>query len=212
MSWKYFTSRFGKDAVAKIIELRKEFPNHEFAAGVRKDVKGIWILKDQNCKSYGEHYELENGDYFYSPSDENIQKLKETLNKFEVNYEDKISVKLKSGVNLNIWPASAIPKKVLLGLRKKVNTEELPYNTSTRYGELAYKLLLRSQAADQIKITDNDFSEFISLVIKNSYNLPLDVIDSLGIVSQGDYDPLFAAGMGFDYEYLLKEIPLSNGQ
>ena len=209
MSYKFFTYRFGTDAIEAILDLRKEFPSCKYIRGIHKDKEGIWCIKDLDTKEYGEKEETEKGDIFVSPSESNLELIKSQLSTYESNWVDRIPVKLKTGITLNIFPASAIPKKVILGLKKKENSDE-PYNTRTEYGKLAYKLFNRSQSEESLRFDDPDFIEIIKLSLLESYILPIELWDVLGVISTGDYDTIFAAALGFDYEHLLGEVKKSN--
>lgn len=209
--YKFFTSRYGRSIEDNILKLRKDFPNMQFIPGINKDIKGIWCLKDTTTREYGEKVELENGDVLSLPTEENIQKIIDDLKKYESNQTIRIPIELVSGTTVSIFPASAIPKKAILSLRTKVvQEEELPYNTKHEYGKIAYKLYLRSQKNEDLKSSDPDLGLLIKLAFENSYNLPIEVIDSLGIVSIQDYDKLFAASMGYDWEALMADANLSN--
>lgn len=212
--FKKHTTRFGTDPIDRIEELRKEFPNSQFVPGMWKQTKGIFVLHDLETRTYGEHYELDNGDTFWSPSDLNILKIRDSLSSFKTAWTDRIKVKLKTGLTIEVYPASAIPKKVMLSLRKKQTEEEkeTPYNKNMKYGRMAYDFFFRSQRDEEIRFDSDDFQNFVRQALVESYTLPIEVWDSLEVISMGDFDPIYAAAMGYDYEMLQREIPLSNGQ
>ena len=212
MCYKIFTTEFGSNNIDRISDLRKAFPGMSFAAGIHKGQKGIWCLKDTVNRLYGEKIELENGRIFFLPTQDKLDEIKETLSNFKTPWVDRIKVKLKVGVTLEIYPATAIPKKVMLSLRKKQDKqeEESPYNKSHKYGRYAYSFLQKSQQDAEIRFDDAEFQEFIRCALNESYNLPIEIWDALELISMGDFDALFAAAMGFDFEHLQKELPLSN--
>ena len=210
--YKLFTTRFGNNNIDRISDLRKAFPGMSFAAGNHKGQKGIWCLKDTVNRLYGEKFEMENGDFFFQPTQEKLDEIKATFSNFKTPFVDRIKVKLKVGVTLEIYPASAIPKKVMLSLRKKQTKEEdeSPYNKSHNYGRMAYDFFMKSQRDEEIRFDDSNFQDFIRMSLTESYNLPIEIFDALEVISIGDFDALFAAAMGYDFDHLQKELPLSN--
>jgi hypothetical protein len=210
--FKYFTTRFGTEPISKLSELREAFPLCKFAGGVCKGIRGIYAFSS-DTKEYGEHFELDNSDIFWNPTQANLETIKSTLSKFKTPWVDRIIVKLKCGVPLEIYPASAIPKIAMLSLRKKQPEEknDCQYNKTNKYGNLAYYFYEKSQKDEEIRFDNDDFQNFLRLSLKESYILPIEIFDALEILSFGDFDPLFAAAMGYQYEYLQTEISKSNG-
>jgi hypothetical protein len=213
MSYKTFTTRFGTVAMEALEKLRIEFPGCKFAAGVHKDARGIYAFSS-DTKEYGEKIELESGDFFWNPTQANLDKIKATLSDYKTLQLDRIPVKLKCGVTIEVYPASAIPTKVMLSLRKKVpkDEENSPYNKSLLYGKMAYDLYFKSQKGEDIKFDDVYFQDFIRQALKESYTFPIEVWDALELICVGDFDPIFCAAMGYNYDMLLNEIPKFNGQ
>lgn len=206
--YKHFTTRFGNNAVDKLVELRKAFPQCSFAAGVRKDKKGIYAFRSNDIKDYGESWELDNGDVFWAPTAERLASLKANLSAYKTSWLDRIPVQLINGVTLEVYPASAIPKKVYFS--KKVQKEDTPYPTDVAYGKAAYELFDRTQKDDKIMLDDPQMLEFVKLVLAESYDFPEPLWDALQLVSYGDFDRIFAAGMGMDWNLLQDEIKKSN--
>ena len=194
-------------------KLRIEFPGCKFAAGVHKDARGIFAFSS-DTKEYGEKIELENSDFFWNPTPANLETIKATLSNFKTSWVDRIAVKLKTGQTIEIYPASAIPKKVMLSLRKKQTKteEESPYNKSIKYGRMAFDLYFKSQKQEDIRFDEEYFQSFIRQALIESYTLPIEIWDALEIICVGDFDPIFCAAMGYDYNMLLNELPKSNGQ
>jgi hypothetical protein len=212
MTYKSFTKRHGTDCISVIEKLRKEFPGCKFAAGIYKDTRGIFCFSS-DVKEYGEHFLLENGDTFWLPTQENLKLIKSNLSNFKTEWTDRVAVKLKCGVTLEIYPASAVPRLVMLSLRKKATKEitgDNPYSASNSYGRMAYEFYFKSQKNEEIRFDSEEFQNFIRQALTESYTLPIDVIDALQIISVGDFDHLFAAAMGYNYEMLLDELPKSN--
>ena len=210
--FKLFTTEFGSNNIDRISDLRKAFPGMSFASGNHKGQKGIWCLKDTVNRLYGEKIELDSGDFFFLPTQEKLDEIKGTLSNYKSPWVDRIAVRLKCGMTIDIYPASAIPKRVMLSLRKKPTKqeEESPYNKSHRYGAMAFNFLGKSQREEDIRFDNPEFQDFIRMSLQESYTLPIEVWDALEIISIGDFDPLFAAAMGFDFDYLQKELPLFN--
>ena len=212
--WKYFSTRFGDNPESKIKELRKEFPNMIFKAGMHKDKRGIFILKDTEKREYAEMWETTRGDIFFSPNENDKKFILEHLKDFKSDYEDRIEVKLSTvKISLEIFPASAIPSKVLFTRRMpKAENEDSPFNTTDEYGKMAYELYQASQKGEELRFDDEKFLKFIELILTRSYKLPMEMWDALGIVTFRDFDPIFASGCGISWEHLKKTLEESNGQ
>lgn len=206
--YKYHTTRFGTDAVSKIEELRKEFPGCHFARGIYKDKQGIFAFKSQDIKDYGEKWELDNGDVFFAPTAERLVSLKANLSQYKSEWVDRLPVQLINGITLEIFPASAIPKKVYF--TKKVKSSNSPYPVDVPYGKIAYDMYDLSQQENQMMLDDPRMVNFIKVALQQSYILPEPLWDALDIVSIGDFDKIFAAAMGMDWGLLQEEIKKSN--
>lgn len=205
--YKYHTTRFGTDAVEKLEELRKEFPSCHFARGIYKGKQGIYAFKSQDIKEYGDKWELDNGDVFFAPSPEQLQLLKTNLSQYKTEWTERLKVILMNGLVLEIFPASAIPKKVYF--TKKVQSLDSPYQTDIPYGKLAYEMYDLSQQEKHMMLDDPRMVHFIKVALFNSYTLPEPLWDVLGI-GFGDFDKIFAAAMGMDWGLLQEEIKKSN--
>lgn len=203
--YKTFTTRYGTDTVEKIVELRNAFPGCKFAAGMYKGKKGIFAFSS-DTKEYGEHWTLDNGDEFFGPTEANIQKLISDLPAYKSDWTDhRIAVKLLCGVQLEIFPASAMPRKIYL-TRKVVQKSDVPFDNSTAYGALAYKMFDRTQnSKEEVKLDDPQMMELIKMALVESYKLPAHVWDCLNLLSMSDIDKIFAASMGMSWESLLEE-------
>jgi hypothetical protein len=208
--YKYFTTRFGNNAVEQVVALRKAFPHCQFAAGVRKDKKGIYAFRSNSIKEYGESWELENGDIFWAPTAANLDDIKKNISKYKTDWLDRISVQLINGMRLEIFPASAIPKKVYF--TRKLKTVDSPYPQDVPYGKLAYDLFDRSQKEEKILLDDPQMVAFVMRALCESYSLPEPLWDALQIISYGDFDKIFAAGMGMSWDFLQEELGKSNAQ
>lgn len=211
--FKTFTTRYGTDAVDKIEQLRVAFPGCKFAAGMSKGTKGIFAFSS-DIKEYGEHFALENGDEFWLPTAANLLVIRESLPKHKTQAVDRVAVKLKKNITLDIFPASAIPKVALLGTRRNrvQTTEEAAYDKNNKYGLMAYQFYQKSIKDEDIRFDNDEFQNFIRQALVESYTLPIDIFDALEIISLADFEGLFAAAMGYDIDYLRRvELPLSNG-
>jgi hypothetical protein len=206
--YKYFTTRFGVNAIEKIKELRNEFPGCSYAAGICKDKKGIYAFASNEIKDYGEKWELETGDIFWAPTAPRIEEIRNNLAKYITDWIDRIPVKLTCGKELTIFPASALPRKVLFS-RKRIVKDDTPFDQSLPYGKLAYQMYDRSQNNETIKLDDPQMMELISMALKLSYTLPMPIWDVLDLVNQSDIDKLFAAALGMDWEFLQTELKKS---
>jgi len=206
--YKYHTTRFGTDAVSKIKELRKEFPGCSFASGVRKDKKGIFAFASNDIKEYGDSWELANGDTFFAPTEARITEIRDNIGNYKSEWQDRIKVSLINGKEIEIYPASALPRKVYF--TKKTVKNDTPFVTDVEYGKVAYELYNRTQKDDKIMLDDPDMVKFVMIALTQSYKLPEPLWDALELVSYGDFDKIFAAGMGMDWEYLQEEVKKSN--
>lgn len=209
MKHKYFTKRYGSNAVEQLVALRREFPEHSFAAGNHKGERGIFCLSDIENREYGEKVELENGDLFFPPTEANLTLVRNTLSSYKTQWEERIKVTLLCGVDLYVFPASCLPKKVYFTQKKKSNVDS-PYDDTTEYGRAAYKIHDRTQKEDGMKIDDPQILDFILLGLRYSYKLPKEYWDCLGMVTLGDFDKLFAAMLGADWDLLQEEVKKSN--
>lgn len=206
--FKFFTTRFGGEPEQVLDKLRIAFPNMTFSRGMHKDKRGIFALNDQETRQYGEKEELENGDIFFPPNDENIIKIKQSLSKFENEFTDKIPVKLVSGFVLKIFPASCQPKKFLFNKKKK---EDTPYNKDLEYGKAAYEAFNKLRDG-KIIIGDEIHDGIMRLALVNSYKLPIQIWDYLSMICEADTDRIFVSALGMDYDYLMAvELPKSDG-
>lgn len=207
---KYHTTRFGVDKEVVLDALRKEFPGYFFFNGVYKDSKGIFCCYSQVLKDYGEKFQLENGDWFFGPSAKNIESLKFTDH--ETDPSERIDVKLVNGKTLRIYPATALPRQVLFGKRRKSDSTASPFNTDIAYGKAAYELYFRSSKNEQILLDDPQMIQFVEMALRESYKLPSEFWDSIRYITTTDIDKIFSAAMGMSWEYLQDEIKKSNGQ
>jgi hypothetical protein len=208
--YKTFTIRYGTDTVEKIVELRKAFPDCQFARGIHKDKKGIFAFRSNDVKEYGERFELDNGDLFFSPTEANIKKLISDLPAYKSDWTDRIQVKLLNGVILEIFPASAMPRKIYL-TRKVVQKSDVPFDNSTAYGALAYQMYDRTQnSKEEVKLDDPQMMDLIKMALTESYKLPMPLWDCLNLLNMSDIDKIFAASMGMSWESLLEEVKKSN--
>lgn len=207
--YKHFTTRYGTDAVDKIVELRKAFPGCKFAAGMNKGKKGIFAFSS-DTKEYGEHWTLDDGDEFWGPTEANVAKLISGLPAYKSDWQDRIQVKLLNGVFLEIFPASAMPRKIYL-TRKVAQKSDVPFDNSTAYGALAYKMFDRTQnSKEEVKLDDPQMMELIKMALTESYKLPAPLWDCLNLLNMSDIDKLFAASMGMSWESLLEEVKKSS--
>jgi hypothetical protein len=208
--YKFHTPRFGSDPVDKILELRQEFPGCHFSKGMHKNARGIFCFNDLVNKVYGESFTTPNGDTFWGPAD--VDGAIAELENYKTDYIERIPVKLCTGITLEIFPASAIPKKVLFSKRVIEENDEAPYNKKDSYGQMAYDLFFDARAGKELSYKDKKFSDFISKILTRSYKLPIEIWDSLEIIGESDLDPLFAAGLGYDFEHLKKTCHNSSQQ
>lgn len=203
--YKYFTKRFGIDPTESVSKLRLEFPRCSFSAGKYKGDSGIYVLYDRETKIYGESYVLENGDVFWNPSEENVETIKANLSSYKKPKNITIPVELHSGVTVDIFPASAIPRQVFLGRANVIDDSTSVYNKNNPYGVQAFELFEASRNSEEILVDDPRILKLIRLGLMNSYTLPIEVFDALSMISLGDLDNLFAACLGFNDEFLKKE-------
>jgi hypothetical protein len=205
--YKTFTTRFGTDAISKIKELRSNFPGCSFAVGMWKGSKGIFCFSS-DTREYGEHWTLGNTDEFWSPNKDNIEFIRKNLSNYHTEWQDRITIKLTCGKELQIFPASALPKKVMF-TRKQPQATDVPFDQTIDYGRLAYKMYDRSQSNEQIKLDDPMMLELVSMALHYSYTFPEALWDALDLISFNDIDKIFAAAMGMDWEFLQNEVKKS---
>ena len=200
---KYFSTRFGPDPIIRLDDLRKEFPGFSYKSGMRKGVKGIWIISDIEYKdSYGEPWECDNHDWYYPPNAEGIQNILNNLQQYQTDFPERTAIKLACGLSLNIYPASAIPRKALFS--KRIQDDDV-FNRKHEYGAAAYDLYFRAIKDPNILINDPQFVGFIKLALKYSYNILPELWDALEILTYSDYDKLFAAAVGVPVDEVEKK-------
>lgn len=198
---KYFTTRFGTNPEIneQLLKLRQAFPGFYYSAGKRKDASGIYVIKDLKTKEYAEPITIEGGDLYWGPVAQPL-----TISKFKSNYQERINVTLSCGLEIEIFPASCEPKKVLLSQRKLQVTEEV-YNKSSEYGMLAFKLFERAQVPDaKISLSDPEYLDFVAKSLEISYTLPSLFWDD--VITTSDLDSIFSAAMGIDPKEMKSEV------
>jgi hypothetical protein len=191
--YKTFTTRFGTDPETKVFELREEFPKCYYKAGVRKGERGIWAIHDLDHSDYSVPFQTPENDWFYGPGEVTAKKVIDNLNDYKTTHEDRLIVKTICGKELEIFPASCIPRVAFLSKRSDNNDT---YNRRHKYGAKAYELYLRSQTEKTLLTNDPQFLDFVSTALEESYVFPRHMWDILEIVSDRDFDAIFLAGMG----------------
>jgi hypothetical protein len=197
------------DASTSIQTLRKKFntqhKNYYFKDGLYKNKQCIFVLNDLTTKVYSDPIESKQyrGSLFFPPLDP----IK--VEDFEVNpdkKEWKIKVDLVSGTTIYVIPATLEPKKIVFDFDDtETQTEDSPYSLATEYGTLAYSLFEDSQNKKELVLKDPRIKKLIMLGLQKSYAMPIDLINWLGLISEQDIDPLFAACMGYSPELLKKK-------
>lgn len=215
--YKYFISKL--DAQRDIVKLRKLFPNHYYKDGMKKDTKGVFIIRETKNREYGEQRNsvlrnklvkeglLTEDQHvtFWAPS---CSKDEFDYSKYEIDTgRPKISVTLTNGKVVNINPAAGEPKEMIFGgdyEEERIQMASL-YSRATEYGELAYQLIYaEDEVQEQGGLLSNDkrLLKLIELAMVNSYSLPLDMFNWLNLVSQNDVGLLYKAAMGADQSFL----------
>lgn len=210
MCWKFFIPNL--DNVRDLDALRTLLPNHLYLSGVFKNVKGTFAFPERwgipAIPSFAEKRESVefDGAFFWGPLYPTDVKYEE----FETETDLRIPVKLSSGVKISIVPATAMPRKMLLGKRRiKAEDRDEKYihaknfNRDNEYGKLAYELITLFNESE-IDLEDPRLAELIELGLKKSYNLPLDVISDVIPLDQLDINLLFFCCMGADETALKK--------
>lgn len=189
--------------------LRKKYPGMKYLVGKNKDKTVVFVLKDITTKEYAEPIESEEypGVAFYAPKEipNDIQKF---LDENKVNAdidERKVQVTLPNGIKLVIIPATLEPKKVLLSMTKPVSIKGDNFFGTSQYGMLAYKIYNEVKEKGGIEVSSDDCVKLISLALRKSYNIPIDVWNWLEIVGSESLDPLLSAACGVGEEVVLKK-------
>lgn len=209
MSWKYiyFTET---SAESQIDFLRKRYNTkskvYYFKNGKYKDRSCIYVLNDLITKTYGEPIPSKQhpNDLFFPPLNPLV------ISDYEIlpdKKEWKIKVDLVEGTTLWIVPATLEPKKIVFDFDDNtgVTEENSPYSLATEYGTLAFSIFEDVQAKKDIMLNDKRIKKLILLAIQKSYSIPLDIINSCGIISSQDIDPLLSACLGINPELLEKK-------
>lgn len=193
----------------------KDYPLEKFHDNFKGYAHGTSSTNDTPFAIYPSHvsgYRFEEGvpseDYpdttFCGPKlweqNEVVELLKATASN-KVDKSKKIEVKLVSGITLYISPCYMEPRRVILSKRKA----ELKDDVMSRYGKLGYSLSEKIEKGDyEPLLGEGEDLEFILLAISASYDLPLDIINHLNIISSQDLDPIYCAGLGIIYDELKK--------
>jgi hypothetical protein len=178
-----------------LVGLREKYPSCYYVTGQYKDKLTLFVLGDLTTRKYGEPRKLKDGSTFFPP-----------LNDFELApYEVakelrqfKIQVKLTSGKSLWVKPATLEPQVYSLFDEEEQNS----FSQATEYGRIAYSLFDDIQKDKDISLADPRIRKFLKLLIANSYNLPVIIIDSLNIIAASDLLNLVSAGLGINEEVL----------
>lgn len=181
------------DDAVTLIALRTKYPNCHFKTGMFKDKVTLFVLGDLTTRDYGVPRKLLDGSTFYPPKDMSTFNLENY--EFSKDVRDfKIQVTLSSGVKLWVKPATLEPQVYSLFS----DEEPSSYSQATEYGKLAYSIYDDIQKDNSIQLTDPRIKSFIKLLLTNSYDLPLIVLDSLNLISIKDLMNLVGAGLGVD--------------
>jgi hypothetical protein len=192
--WKYFVPN--RDKHEDLVWLREQFPGHFYFNGSHKDARGVFACRDATVREYGEKVEATHPEatHFWHPKSQidiqNFQKHPEL---------PSIWVELMCGERLRIVPASAIPRQIFFG---RDNTSL--YNTKLRYGKLAFEFTQKAANKEPITLGEDLTVSLIEESLMYSYALPIELWNSLGLISHSDLDPLLAAACGFNFETLKK--------
>lgn len=209
--YKYFIKN--KDNIADIGELRQKFPNCYFINGKFKGDSGVYAVNDMGHKNkeYGDHYpsaDFEDVE-FWEPTEENKAKLK--IEDFFVQSENKFSVQFTSGQKVEIIPATAQPRKVLLGRSLNYSAKheyviQNFYNTTLEYGKLAFELVDSwNNDPDKLLLSDPKVVDLINMAMRYSFTCGIDVINCILEVSEDDLQFIFFAALGGTPDELQKK-------
>ena len=183
-------------------KLKKQYPGCSFRIGKHRSVKGIFVLSSKEYLDIvKEPIEIADATWFWGPADRD--KAIAALSCYETSVKDKLAIQIDCGATLKIFPASALPRKVFLS-RRQVDTEikegENPYPKINPYGCLAYELFDRFKDGEEVPLSDPKVIDFVTMALRNSYNLPIEVFDSLELLSIQDLDSILMAAMGVTEE------------
>jgi hypothetical protein len=190
-------------------KLRKKYPGMHFKAGKYKDKQVTFILKDLTTKEYGNPIESDDypGSLFYPPKDKpkDIQAFLDSHSTNPDINDRKIKVTLPNEIRLTLSPATLEPRKVLLSLTKPLSIkQDNPYGDS-EYGLLAYSLYQKTQETKNLEIESPEAAKLISLCLKKSYNLPIDMWNYLEVIGVESLYEILVSAMGFNYSELIKK-------
>ena len=203
-----FVKDTNKTIEQELPDLKKNFPGFYFKSGKYKDKDVIFILNDLTTREYLSPQDSVEfpGFLFFGPK--HIENKQEFLNSKKVVPEideRKIKVKLPNGIDLVIFPASLEPKKVILSLTAvKTKTSDNPYGDS-EYGKLAYEVYAFAKEKKEVGFCDPRVIRLICLALKRSYNIPVDVWNSLELIGEESLDPILCAALGINFDEVLKK-------
>jgi hypothetical protein len=204
--WVHYTDN---DAISQIDALRKKYhtptKKYYFKDGMYKDKPCIYVLNDLTTRLYEDPVPSKQfkDDLFFGPL-EGLNIDNEEINPDKKEW--KIKVDLVCGKTVWIIPASLEPKKLVFDFDDDGVKEEIsPFSQATEYGRLAYNIFNDLEGKKPLQLTDQRVKKLIMLGLCKSYNIPIDVWNSLGLVSAQDIDPLLSACLGVNPELLDKK-------
>lgn len=210
MSYK-FVYPCNLNAENDIVHLRNKFntktKQYYFKTGNYKGSPCIFVLNNLSTKTYAEPVPSKQfkGCLFFPPLEEiNI----DDFELFKDKRDLKIKVSLVNGKELYIVPATMMPRKVIFDFNDDEGTKEdvsSPYSLSEEYGQLSYKLFQDLENKVNIELTSPLVKKLVMLALQKSYNLPIDVINHIGIISSQDLDPLLSSALGINPDLLQKK-------
>jgi hypothetical protein len=204
MMHKYFITDY-RDIPGNITTLRKLFPGFHFKNGQYKATEGTWALSslEKIDNAYGEPVASKSikGAIFFPPRDlpEDKQKF---LNEQKKKVSKTIKVELVSGVVLELYPATAEPRKVAFSAFDDIEEEG---KLVSPYAILAFSLFEKLDKGE-LKNNDKEVMKLIVMGLEKSYNINLDVFNWLDVFATDDIENIFYACLGIDPEEVKKKV------
>lgn len=194
---KYFTETI-LDIPQNIEKLRKQFPGYFYFEGKKAGKSGTYIVSD-NTPGQNEFSEpvksKEFKDFWFYPpksvGDVQVFLDSQRRNKNSLSEE----VLLSTGYKLNLIPATAEPRKIALSMFE--DSEEVA-ELASPYGKLAFQIDDDLQNGKEVSLQRG--AVLVGHALRKSYNIGIDMINHLGIISSDDIENLVYICLGYGEE------------
>lgn len=174
-----------------------------FRAGVLKDQRGVFIIKDMDYKGgYGRIVQVDDATRIQVAEDLNV--IAAYLPKLQSNASLRIPVALKSGITLSIAPATGEPRAFLFDAED--DSDDL-FSANTPYGKAAIEFCAKqAENAEGLQLRDAAVVNLVKLALTASYpSLPTKFWDATGAITLDDVDSILLAAIGSTPDFFVSD-------